>query len=306
MGDSAAVGLMFLLVLTTLWAASGLVLYGVGRLFVPTAAALAFSLGCVFTPATLLFSPGKDAAQLLTVAVPLYLWLWAYRRDRPWAAVAAGLATVGAVLLSLIHVWAAGITVLATVLAAARSGVPQRRVWRRGVLPALVGFVLGGLGLYFLAGLNLLATALAVARSQAEVTGGASAMPLVWQMLGVPLFLLFAGPAWWVITAPTVFRAERARDADAHLGLVLVLAAAGVMLLTVGRTNSEAPRLWIPFVPLLLLGGLLQVRRWRAPEGGGGFLAALVLVQIACAALQWSLMDMREAEHRLAFRQFFG
>jgi hypothetical protein len=79
------------------------------------------------------------------------------------------------------------------------------------------------------------------------------------------------------------------------------------MLLTVGFTNLETPRLWIPFVPLLLLGSLLRIEALRQPSRRVALaLAVLVATQVTAAALQWSFMDMRETESRLAEQRYFG
>jgi hypothetical protein len=301
-----AVGLVFFWVLTGLWIIAGVALYGLARLFVAPAAAVAYALCCVFTPATLLLTPGKDSAQLLTVAIPLWLWLWAVRRDRVIPAVLAGLVLPIVCLGSLVHVWIAAVVLAATWLAAER----PRGFLLRAALPGMVGAAIGVLGLYVLCDADILAIARAVARAQAEVTRGPHAMPLAWQMLGIPLFLLFVGPAWWTTTTWTVLPRLGLRgqaDHDTRLGLCLVLVTVVVMLATVGFTNLETPRLWIPFTPLLLLGVVLQLGALRRPDRRAAqMLALLVAVQVITAALQWSFMDMREAETRLVEQRLFG
>jgi hypothetical protein len=165
-------------------------------------------------------------------------------------------------------------------------------------LPAIAGAIVIFGAVAVLGGLNVLAAFWAVARAQAEVTRGAGAMPLAWQTLGVPLFLLFAGLALWfvVLSLPR----QRLRDADARFGLFLLTGSAVVMLATVGFTNVETPRLWIPFTPLLLLGGALQLPLFRSPSRStAALLAVLVFAQFAASAVQWSLMDARETETRL-------
>ncbi len=321
-----AVGLVFFWVLTGLWVIAAAVLYGLARLFVTPVSAAAYALCCVFAPATLLLAPGKDPAQLLTVAAPLLLWLWAARRDRVLPAVLAGVTLPLVCLASLVHIWIAAIVVAATWLATEQ----RTRLLGRAVLPGLVGATLSVLGLYLLMDVNLIAIMRAVARAQAEVTRGPAAMPLAWQTLGMPLFLLFVGPAFWTTTMWTVWpglgmRDSADRDAhagggrDAHptrqmpdayparLGRYLLIGTAVVMLATVGFTNVETPRLWIPFTPLLLLGALLQLSALHRPNRGAAqLLVLLVAVQIIMSALQWSLMDIREAETRLVEQRFFG
>jgi len=278
------------------WLLAGPLLYLVGRTLLPPPTAAVFALVCLFSPATLLFTPGKDPAQLLTVVLPLWLWLLAWRRAWSWAAFLAGGAFILVCLVSLVHVWIAIVVGVATALGT-RAGRRRRFVLRIG-LPAFGG-ALATIGvLALIADLNFFATAWSVARSQAEVTHGAEAMSFVWQAFGVPLFVLFAGAALWCC-ALWITRG-RLRDAGARFGLYLLLGSLAVMVATVGFTNIEAPRLWIPFTPLLLLGAALQLPVFRHPRPrAAALLATLVFVQVAAAAVQWSVMDMREAETRL-------
>jgi hypothetical protein len=292
--------------LTGLWVLAGPVLYGLARFFMEPATAVTYAICCVFTPATLLLTPGKDPAQLLTVAVPLLLWLWATRRDRVLPAALAGLVLPLVCLASLVHIWVAAIVLTATWLAASQ----RMRFLLRSVVPGVIGAAVSILGLYLLCDANLVAIVVAVAHAQNEVTRGPAAMPLAWQLLGIPLFLLFVGPAWWATTAWTALPRLGLRslaDHDRRLGVYLLTATVIVLLATLGFTNAETPRLWIPFTPLLLLGTLLQLGPLRRPERRGvRLLVLLVAVQIITAALQWSLMDMREAETRLVEQRFFG
>lgn len=293
------VSMAFSLALLWLWLLAALPLYWSGRQFFSPPAAAVLTVVCFVSPPTLLFTPGKDPAQLLTVALPLWLWLLAWRRERAWAAAASGGVFVLACLVSLVHIWIAAIVVTATAL-----HIPAED-WRRFALrlglPALCGalVVVAGLGLF--ADVNFFAYALSAARAQGEITRGEGAMPFTWQTLGVPLFLLFAGPALWCVGL-WLWR-RRLHDRDARFGLHLVLGAAAVMLATIGFTNLETPRLWIPFLPLLLLGAGLQLPAFRYPQRKGAILlAALVFVQVAASAAQWSLMDVRETETRLLHR----
>jgi hypothetical protein len=289
----------FGLALLLLWLLAAPFLYWSAGAFLPPSTAAVFAAVCLFTPATVLFAPGKDSAQLLTVALPLWLWLLAWRSARRWVAPLAGAAFVVSSLVSLVHVWIAALLFAATVLAS-RPG--QRwRVFVHLGLPAIGGALVVAAGLFLFARLNLFAGAWAVARAQAEVTRGPGAMPLIWQVLGVPLFLLFAGPALWFIGLAVP--RKRAPDDVARFGLFLLVGTLLVMLATVGFTNVEAPRLWIPFTPLLLLGGGLQLPVFRTPgRRAAGLLAALVFLQFAASAAHWSLMDARETETRLIDR----
>lgn len=289
----------FALALLLLWLLAGPFLYGSGRLFFAPPAAAGLAVVCLFSPMTLLFAPGKDAAQLFTVALPLWLWLLAWRRQRSWAAALAGGAFVLACLVSLVHVWIAAIILVATALST--PGGHRRRLLLGTCAPAFVGALIVAGALALLGGVDFFACASSAARAQAEITRGDNAMPFVWQTLGVPLFLLFAGPALWSVGF--WLPRQRLRDRDARLGLYLMAGAAVVMLATIGFTNVETPRLWIPFTPLLLLGAALQLPLFRRPDKRTAvLLATLVFVQIGVAAAQWSLMDAREAEMRLLQR----
>jgi hypothetical protein len=309
---AAQIGLLFFWALTGLWLCAGLAFYAAGRLFCEPPAAAAYAFCCVFSPLTLLFTPGKDPAQLLTVAIPLFLWLAAWRHGRVLWAVLCGVAFAGACLASLVHFWVAGAVLVATLLAVFRDRSELRRVLLRVVLPAGVA-ALVTFGLFGLVGIDAPATLLAVARAQREVTRGPDAMPLVWQLLGVPLFLLLAGPAWWIATV-TLPCSKSGPEPPARFGGALLLVTTVILLATVGFTNLETPRLWLPFVPLMLLGAVLRsplAGRTRATDEGTSrrtalLLATLVIVQIAVSALHWSLMDPRETETRLVEQRFFG
>lgn len=304
--ESAAVGLLFCWLLTAVWLVSGLALYGLGRLFFSPVAAATFSLCGLLTPMTLLFAPGKDPAQLLTVAVPAWLWFLGVRRGWWWPAAIAGFVFVLSCVVSLVHVWVAAIVVGASVLSAWHAPGGLLRVLVRHVVPAGAGALLAAGVLYVLCDFNVVAATWAVVRSQAEVTRGPEAMPLVWQLLGIPLFLLFAGPALWVCWLWRRRQPDSSGHAagdDARLGGYLIVVTVVVMLVTAGFTNVETLRLWIPFVPLLLLGGALRLAVFRRPAVH--LLVALVAVQVASSALHWSLMDVREAETRLSTEQFF-
>lgn len=316
----AELSILFLWTLTALWALSGVTLYAAGRALLPTAPAWTYAIVCVLTPATLLFVPGKDPAQLLTASIPLGLWLLAWRRGRSWAAALAGATLVLTCLASLAHVWLAAIVFGATLWATwgecgrTRDFSALRRLLLRVLLPAATAAVLvaGLLGL--LCDLNLVASLRAVAQSQAEVTRGPHAMPFMWQTLGAPLFVLFSGPALWCVLAwsmaghtPPPAALAPSTAYDRRFANALLLGTVAVLVGTVGFTNVETPRLWIPFVPLLMLGAFvrLNTRVGRRVPSLATWLAALIAVQVCVSALQWSLMDARESETRLVEQAFF-
>jgi hypothetical protein len=303
--DTATTGRLACWVLTGLWIAAALPLYGLARLFFDPPAALALCVCGLVTPATLLFVPGKDPAQLLTTAVPLWLWFYAVDRRHPVAAALAGSLAVAAAMVSLVHVWLAAVVVVASFGAALSEPAQVRYLARSVLVPAVIGAALTSAALYELCGLNVVNVGWATASAQSSVTRGPGAMPFFQQLLGLPLFAMFCGSASWM-SVPILFqRATRFSESTYHtrLGGWLVLCTAAMMLATVGFTNVETPRLWIPLVPLLLLGSWLRARKPAA--AGAGHLWAVVLLHVALSALQWCLMDMREAEHRLLRESFF-
>lgn len=301
--ERSMTALLYAWLLTTLWLLAGPLLYGLARLYFDPAAALAWALCTLLSPMTLLFSPGKDPAQLLTIAGSLWLWLAAARRGSPWPAAASGIAAVLSTMVGLVHIWVGLIAFAATAWHALGEGA-LRSFLVRCALPA-VAAAAAAIGLLHLTlGWNVIETVFAVSRSQALVTRGPSAMPLAWQALGIPLFLLFAGPALW---AMALWRPDRVvGDPNRRFAFALLALTLAAMLATVGFTNVETPRLWIAFVPLLMLGLALRLPAFAV---GGlpwrGLLAALVAAQLTASALQWSFMDMRETEMRLSEQRFY-
>ena len=78
------------------------------------------------------------------------------------------------------------------------------------------------------------------------------------------------------------------------------------MIATVGFTNVETPRLWIPFMPLLIIGAAAGQMRFRIGRSSAvRFLALLAGLQVAASAIQWSFMDMRESEIRIIEKRYF-
>lgn len=286
--------------------------FAAARRFLGEWQAWAVATLCVATPAVLLFSPGKDAAQLLTVGVALWLWLSATQRGSAAIGAGAGFAALIGLLLGLVHVWIALAILVATLTTTPRT--QQSTLWLRVLPAATVAFALGCLTLTF-AGLNIVATVLAVSEAQTTVTRGPDAMPFHWQLLGLPLFLLFLPAA-----LPAAFALRRRPP---RFGLVLIFATALLMLATLAFTNAETPRLWLPFAALLIFGTLLHPTpadpRARVETAAPApvatqssasapyrrraiLLALLVWLQITAGAAQWALMDMREAEYRLLQR----
>lgn len=299
-------------VLTGFWALSLLLLYAAARVLLPMPAAMAVAVGGGVSAMTLCFTPGKDPAQLLTVAAFLWPWLVAVRPvvctdggddgrsgtlRRTLAAAAAGAALVASLLVSLVHVWIAACVIGATLVCAWRAAALRRVLWTAFVPAVLAGAAALG-AFYWLADCNMFAIAAATARAQAEVTRGSDATPWLVQAVGIPLFLLLCGPALWCVALLSC--TSREHDGPARFGAALFVITAVVMVATVGFTNMETPRLWIPFAPLLMLGAALQLPMLRSVNRSAArLLAMFVAAQVLVAVGQWAFLDMRESESRL-------
>lgn len=263
-------------------------------------AGVAVALFCiVFSPASVMFSPGKDTAQLLPLGLLCACWWHAYWRGNALSAVLAGVVLLISLFFSLVFAWVWFVVFATTVLHAWRHAPGRRRSLLKITLAA--GFALvAGCGLLLLVGVNVFEIARAVAAGQAEVTRGPGSMPFAWQSLGIPLFLLFCGPVLIFCATATFSRNTRVQDEVGEIGRWLACVAALVMIGTVGFTNVETPRLWIPFAALILAGAALQLRAFRAPtQSDARLLLWLVGAQIVTIGVQWTFMDMREAETRL-------
>lgn len=242
-------------------------------------------------PPMLLFSSGKDPAQLLTVLTASALTLWAARRGSFVLAALSGAAWTLGLTIGLVHLWVA-----AVLAAAALAQFPLRRVGALA-LTAAGAAAASGVALWAACGLDLIGTSLAVAAAQGQVTRGAGAMPLAWQLVGIPLFVLFSGPGVWSLALRSRVAGGPGCAAPAPRGgFALTAGCVAAMILSSGFTNAETPRLWLPLLPLLALG--LAV--WRQAElASRRWWLTVLALQLLVSGVQWSLMDMRESETRL-------
>lgn len=313
--------LPFAFALQGIWLVGAVLFFFAARQLLDAPLAAALAVIVAVCPATLMFTPGKDPAQLCLVAVQVWLGVRAWR-DGGWVAAAGfGVVSALAAFVGLVHIWVAILLAVAARFAWRRGGLASFAL--RYCLPAGCGALGVAFGLWLVWRVDLLGIIAAVAKAQSAVTRGPESMPWFWQTLGIPLYALFAGPALWFVAlrggklegveaGPRAgcphhpeSRAECPRHPDAgRFGRALVVATAALMVVTVGFTNAETPRLWMPFQWLLLLGlTAYAAPRLNRRADRATLLAAVVLIHVAASAIQWSMMDMREAENRLLLSQ---
>lgn len=285
-------------ILCALWALSAVFAYLLGRLWLSPAGAALLAVVVTFNPATVNFSPGKDAAQLLTINAMLWAWFAAWRQARPWLATVAGAVLVVGLCFGLIHLWIA----IAALAATAWEEKNRRRVIQYIFLAAAGALAVVGV-VYLAIGWNIPGTLWAVSRRYADVQKTIHVNHVLWFFIGLPLFLLFLSPGVWTIAALDVRRPRRG------FGRRLLICTAAVMLFTylIGVTY-ELPRLWIAFLPELtlavmadrpLLHGRTPRRTWRA-------IALIAVAQISLTAIFASFLDVRESDYRLFEHRLYG
>lgn len=293
-----AAAMLLGIVFTAAWGLAVVLAYRLCRLWLPPTAAMCVSFACVINPATVNFTPGKDPAQLLTVLAILCCWMAAYQTGkRRWAAL-AGIAVAVGCTMGLIHIWilliAASATMWHAVFARKNLGT-----WVTScAVPASAGFAAAVIGLFAAVGWNLPLTIYRVAMRYGEIQLPVVTDPFHWTLVGLPMFLLFVGPFFWILLA--ALRRDIRNDAAALGGAILVCTS-GVMVYTYFfANNSETPRLWIPFIPPLLLAMALR-RSWFLTNSPGARRLHIVLIalQLTVTIAHWSLMDVRESEWRI-------
>ena len=298
-----AEGLRFSVVLCTLLALSGFAAYALGRVFLSSAGSAVFAVVVTFNPCTAHFAPGKDPAQLLTINLMIWAWFAAWKRESvTLAALGGAILTIGCTA-GLIHAWVA-LAALAATLWQSRADRNPRPVLRN-VLAAAVGGAVVCAVAYFTIRWNIPRTLWAVTRRWTELQGTFDLDRATWYAIGLPIFLLFLGPGFW---APLGLSLRRPR---LRFGMRLAACTAGVMLLIyfpLGMTY-ELPRLWVAFLPPLVLGLMSDRPLFHASGASPRAARALVwivAVHVAFTSLHWTLLDARESEFRLTTDRFYN
>ena len=243
--------------------------------------------------------------QLLTVLCVAYFWIAGVIRRSEIRAFLSGAATVVGLAIGLIHAWILFVVIAATGIYAVRSSHVESRRWLRCVIACAVGIASTVLLMYLVLDWNILLTTYRVGVRYGQIQLPIVTDPLYWTFLGLPLFLLFAGPCLWIELL--AIRAKIA-DSTARFGAIMLGCAAVVMTYSYFfANNSETVRLWIPFVPFLPIGFALRRSAFRASPSPSpserstneSIPTILLTVQLSVTLAMWTLMDMRESEWRL-------
>ncbi len=291
-------GLRVALAALLLWGASAAFAYGLGREFLSVPGAAVFTLIVLFNPSTVLFTPGKDPAQLLTINAMLWAGLAGWRRSSPALCALSGVLLLAGSMIGLIHVWVALAAFAAVTWHTWRTRASIKRLMVRTLLPAAGGAALLAIGCYVAIGWNPLATLLAVERRWALVQPTIAVDHTLWMFIGLPIFLLFTSPAFWTTAALNLRRLRRGDGFGRRLFLSTLAAMAATYFIGV---PYELPRLWVAFLPPLALGAMIDLPMFHAERAHRIWrpLATIVAVQICFTALHWMLFDVRESEYRL-------
>ena len=281
-----------------MWGASGVFAYLLGRAFLSVPGAAVFALIVLFNPSTVLFSPGKDPAQLLTVNAMLWAGLVGWRRgSMSLAGLSGALLLVGS-LIGLIHIWVACAAFAAVTWDVWRTRESLVRLILRTFLPAAAGAALVVLACYLAIGWNPLATLLAVQRRWTQVQPTIAVNHTLWMFIGLPIFLVFTSPAYWTAIG---LNFRRIRRGDGFGRRLLICTLVAMALTYVIGVPYELPRLWVVFLPALALGAMIDLPMFHAPGARRVWrpLAAIVAVQVLFTAIHWTIFDVRESEYRL-------
>jgi hypothetical protein len=290
--------------LTLLWIASAPFLYFTARLWFDPIPASALALMMFFTPSAVCFSPGKDPAQLLTIGAMLWGTLAAFERRSSVAGAVAGVATVAGLILGLIHAWVAIIVALGLAWRCGRDRARWATLIRFVAMPAAASLVISLIVIYACTGWNIVSTLRAVAASYIRVQPQIAHWAWYWHLAKFAAFALFAGSGVWMLTAALL--RDRLRDEVGRFGLKLLIISAIVMAYGAVNTTLETPRLFVAYIPLLLLGLALMTPLFRMPSVTMVRMAVLIgLIHLGTTTLQWTLFDVRESEMRILSGRMF-
>lgn len=288
------------MVLCAIWALAGMVMFGLGREFLSPAGAAVFSVLVTFNPCAVSFVPGKDPGQLLTIGLMLWALLAGWKRKSlPLVALGGALLAIG-LSFSLVHLWVAAIAF------AAVCWDERKLLWWEMTASAFGAVVIVGL-VYMIFGWNMPMTLIAVSRRWGEIQKTFEMSRLIWFLIGLPIFLLFLAPGIYALGALSLRR--RRLNFGTRLALC-TLGAMAFIYVVIGLTY-ELPRLWVAFLPTLVLGLSIDrpLLRGNATTFRRRVAVALILIiaaQVSFTAMHWTLFDVRELEFRLVSQRFYN
>lgn len=287
-------GLRFGMILLLMWALSAPLAYLLGRQFMAPLGAALFALLVTFNPCTVHFSPGKDAAQLLTINAMLLAWFNGVRRDRSWATALAGALLLVGAICGLIHFWIAIAALGASLWQSWSEGRFKHEVLKH-VVAATLGFLLLALVIYFACGWNSIGTLIATGRLYNKVKNTIGINETLWLFIGLPIFLLFVTPALWTTFFLTL---RRWRVSGFGVRLFICTFISMALSYTLG-VSWELPRVWIAYLPLLFLATMIDVPLFRSANARAVKpILVIVTVSMLFTAIHWTLLDVRESEYR--------
>lgn len=297
-------GLRFNGALLAVWILATWAAYALGRLFLSPAGAAVFATIVMLSPSTVHYTPGKDPGQLLTINLMLWAWFSAWQQRSVTRAALGGVILAIGCTAGLVHVWVALIAV-AAVLWESRRDRSAMRSLLRNALAAGAGVLAVCALAYFAIGWNIPLTLLSVSRRWSELQGTFNMNRRIWYAIGLPIFLLFLSPGVWTLLGLSLRRWRL------NFGTRLAACTVAVMLLIYGPlgVTYELPRLWIAFLPTLTLGvaAASPLLRGRGFHKRAAIAMVLIVgVQVVFTALQWTLIDAREAEFRLISSRFYN
>jgi len=297
-----------------LLALAGMTAIGLGREFLSPVGAFVFAIVVTFNPLTVHFNPGKDPSQLLTVNLMLWAWFAGYRRRLYLLHAIAGAVLVIGMGFGVIHFWIALAALVATMwhevgwalptTDGKRWAVPTLHFFVQSVLPTCVGGAAVWLLIWATTGWNQLATLIAVSARWKELQPELGYDRKLWLMIGLPIVLVFGFPGVWLAATSVV----RWRRWPRSFGAKLAWATAGAMALTyVIGIPYELPRLWVAFVPPLVLGLMATqpTMRGRSTHRVLTLLVCVVVVHVLATAVHWAMLDARESEYRIRSTRLF-
>ncbi|QDT90692.1 hypothetical protein [Gimesia algae] len=217
-------------------------------------------------PATLIFQPKSDALYPVIAMLFLYLWVTACRRNNLIPAFLAGLLIWGGLFLTLAFLPVGACAVCFSMLqlwprlTGAREAHTSGKAFLLTASSGLAGFCLPILTLAVVFDLNLLRVWFLNFQNHAGFYSEYTRTYWKWLLLNpLEISLALGLPVSWMILRSLCNRRRVASDREAlpaHFRLTAFLLSCGIVLILLwlsGKNMGEAARLWLIFLPWLLM-----------------------------------------------------